>query len=301
MLWKQSTIGFSFSVRLYYVVIAIGDFFICIRHLLWNVLCVTLALYSSDRLYFCFDTLSDGSCIVVQYLYCYSEILANYSLVGLTFERFIAVCLPLRAHTLLSSRWTLAILTFLCVPFALYFTVLIPFSVAIVPFVRVTGHLCDSNSALAGTIFSFSSVFVLSSLHAFIVLVLSVFIFTRLRQQSRDRRSLTSYSTASVGKPALRTQTRSIAVTLTTISLATVTVINYGAYSISIIVNTISKHLPGTTWQFHLTSLQISLFLVLCSIIPHCVNIFVYMVFIPSFRRAILCLRSNSSAKSLTI
>ena len=290
---RQGTLGLSLSVRLYYGAIALGDFFNCVRHLMWNVLCVTLALYSSDRVYFCFDTLSKASCIVIQLLYCYSDLVANHSLVGLTLERFIAVCLPLRAHSLLSSRLTVIILASLILPFALYFTILIPFAAEVVPTVRVTGYLCDRNSELAGTIFSFSTVVVYAALHALIVLVLSLFIFARLRQSSHKRRAFTfTDSGTTSGKSDIRKQSRStssIAVTLTTIALASVTVINSGTFSVSVVVNTVSSYLPGASKEFQLISLQIWLFIVLCGVIPRCVNIFVYFLFIPSFRRATFC------------
>ena len=299
---RQGTLGLWLSVRLYYGAIALGNFFICVRHLMGNFLCVTLALYSSDRVYFCFDSLSKASCIVIQYLYCYSDIVAKYSLVGLTLERFIAVCMPLRAHTLLSSRSTVIILASLILPFALYFTILIPFAVAVVPTVRVTGFLCDRNSELAGTIFSFSTVVVHAALNALLVLVLSLFIFARLRQHSHGRRTLTFIgSSTTLGKPELRKQSQStisIAVTLTIIALASVTVVNSGTFSLSVVVNTVSWYLPGASKEFHLISHQIYLFIVQCSVISNCVNIFVYFVFIPSFRRATFCLPINGSVKN---
>ena len=296
LLCRSRMVGMTFTIRLYYGTIAVGDFFNCLRHLLWNVLCVSAALYSSDRVYFCFDVLSNMTCVLIHLLYCYTEIVANYALVGLSIERFIAVCLPLYAHTLLSPKWTALILSLLIVPLAIYFTVLVPFAALIYPTVRVTGLICEWNAGLSGTIYSFSIIVILDAAHALAVLVLSLAIFARLRQMSLERSALTSTDGVHGGNTH---QSRSGAsATLTMIALAVVTVLTYGANSITVVANTLSYYLPGASAQYQLVSLQIFLFFILCTIIPHCINFFIYMVFIPSFRRAAFSIRNTGAVKS---
>lgn len=292
--WRE--VRMSLSIKLYYGAIAVGDLLTCIRHLLWNVLCVSLALYSSDHVYFCFDVLSDFSCVILNIFAFNSEVLANYSLVGLSIERFIAVCLPLHAHALLSPKWTLFILSLLIVPFCVYFTILIPFAAQIFPTVRVTGLICEWNSGISGTIYSFSLIVILDAVHAIAVLVLSLSIFARIQQQSHNRRAL---AVGSGNDGNLQSRSGSSA-TLTMIALAIVTVVTYGLDSVSVIANTLSYYLPGASLHFQLISLQIFLFFVLCTVIPHCVNFFIYLVFIPSFRRASFCLKENGALKALS-
>ena len=293
LLFRSSSIHVTFTIKLYYWAIAIGDILACLKHLFWNVICITFALYSANRVYFCISVLSSTSCVLIQIFGCISETLSNYTVVGLTIERFIAVCLPLKAHSLLTSRWTIFILLMLTVPICIYFTALVPFSVLVYPAMQVPGLSCGTNSGALGTVYSFSIVVILCIVHAFAVLVLLLFIFVRLRQESNNRRALSAASNTHNKQTKIGTT-----VTLTMIALASLTILTYGLNSISNVINTILFYIPGVNLQFQTISSQILFFFRLSTIISHCANFFIYLAFIPSFKRAAFCFLSSNIFKS---
>lgn len=292
LLFSSKSVNITFTIKLYYWAIAVGDLLACLKHLLWNVMCITFALYSANRVYYCLSVLSGTSCVLIQIFGAISETLANYTVVGLTIERFIAVCLPLQAHTLLTPKWTVFILFVLNLPICAYFTVLIPFTVVVFPALQVPGLSCSSTSGALGTLYSFSLIVILCIVHAFAVLVLSLAIFVRLRHESHNRNTLSAASNTHH-----KSHTSGTAVTLTMIALAIVTVLSYGFNSVSNVINTLLYYIPGASTQFQTIIYQILFFFRLSTIIPHCVNFFIYLMFIPSFKRTAFCLQNIQSFK----
>ena len=103
------------------------------------------SIFSQSRVFFA----SLSSPAIAAFWFKYSAVylrLSNYVVVGLTIERFIALCLPLKAHSLLTSRWTIFILLMLTIPFCIYFTALVPFSVLVYPAMQVHSYYNNANN-----------------------------------------------------------------------------------------------------------------------------------------------------------
>ena len=80
----RKSVRLSKTSKFYYTFFSLADLFICFTHLLWNIPCDTLSIYSKDNLFFCIDTWTNLSCTLIFIAYTVGEIMANYSIVALS-------------------------------------------------------------------------------------------------------------------------------------------------------------------------------------------------------------------------
>ena len=296
--WILFTLGLgnvriSRTTKLYYIIIGVSDLSIITCSFIWLELCDALWIWTKGEIYFCIDILSLFTCIVMNLWYYLSEFVSNYTLVALSLERLIAICWPLRAKAILTKAFTIYLLIFLNVSGCLFYLILMPFSSAIIPVMRVVSYGCyidDYN--LFGIIFNISMPIIILGLHTLVDLAVSVTLFIKL------------YIFRSNVDPSinLKQGSKEISSTLTLLTLCLVTLVIYGVSLVSYVLTLSHIYLKIVSAEFAAIANIIYILFASSTNIPHGLNILVYLTFIPSFRQAAFCkLYEMTSRKSSTI
>ena len=190
---------------------------------------------------------------------------------------------PLKAKGILGPKFTLTLLSVLLGPPLLYYSIVTPIvSKVVVPFPRVTGSLCyrDVSSAL-GYIITITTTIFIYVLHSAIDFVATIMIFMQIKTMNEAREKMSNVSSARSAKEQYST--------ITMLALAIIKMTIYGICLVGFLATVIEKMLPLTPpVRAHIGG--IFLFIILCTIIPHCLNIFVYLILVPPFRKAALCI-----------
>ena len=270
----------SKTTKLYYLIIGISDLFIVTNNFVWCDICDSLLLWTNGNLGYCWDTVSITSCIIFNLWYYLAETTSNYSLVALSIERLIAVCYPLKAKSILTRKFTLYLLFFLVVPLLVLFSVLILFSSRIIPYLNTSDYVCHIDyENIFGMMFNFCMPVIVLGLHTFIDLIVSFVLFFKL-YLARRKSHLISKSQQSSAE---------LTATLVLIMLCTCTMIIYGITLFIYIATVIFDYFLRVAEEISLhfsTLMHLSLAL---TPLPHSINIFIYLAFIPSFRHSAFC------------
>ena len=270
----------SKTTNFYYLILGFSDLCIVTNTFVWGDICDGLWLWTNGKFYFCFDSLSDLSCIIMNLWYYLSEIISNYSLVALSIERLIAVCYPLRAKSILTREFTFYLLIFLLAPFLLLYSLLIPFSSRIIPYIETGTFVChiDYNS-IFGKIFNFSMPIIVLGLHTIIDFIISFVLFFKLYLSRRNSDLISKDQKMS----------KELIATLVLLMLCMCTMVIYGLTFICYIGTAIFDYFPIVSEQVsdHAHVLR-HMFLSLTAL-PHSNNILIYLALIPSFRHSAFC------------
>ena len=283
----------SKTTKLYYCIIGVGDLSFETAGLMWGVVCDSLWIWSGGTLSFCFDSLSLLSCTVIRLWYYLSDLVSNYSLVALSIERLIAVCWPLHAKSILTRKVTFLLLFSLLIPAFVYYTIIISFSSSVVPHKRVVPYSCRVNDYnIFGYLFNVSMPIVISGIHTIVEFFVSLMIFIKLYfAQNKSHSELNSQ---------VKTRSKDLSATLTLLSLCIINILIYGTCLVSYSISLISSYFIKVSAEFYSTIYAIFLIFLSSLSFSHGVNIFVYLILIPSFRESALCKNKRLKASKFS-
>ena len=271
----------SKTTKVYYLLIAVSDLSTVLSHLFWAILCDSLWILTNGRLFLCLDISSLFSCILMKIWYNLSELSSNYALVALSIERCIAICWPLKSKQILNQKFTYYLLFICIVPVCIYYLGLIPFSSAIVPFIRVPGFLCyidDYN--IFGNLFNVSMPILFLGLHSIIVLFITIILFRKLLYISLKKSAIIATEKAS---------SREISTTVTLIFLCLINLVIYGTCLISYVATLVFSYIFTGLAGILAFSYIILVLSMSSTVVSHSLNSVVYLALIPSFRNAAFC------------
>ena len=201
------TVHISTISKTYYIFLASADFIICVKNLFYNVLCDTLFLISKGKFYFCFDSLSQLTCVMMASLYHVSENAGNYAVAALAIERMIAVLFPLKASYLLGKKFTTVLLLLFILPPCLYFLIVIPFIKKLkVMESRPTGQMCGQEAPTGFLAFSFQILqfIYIYTVHCVINLGATLLMTVKLNISRKQRRLLCQNESKSAKSNSLK-------------------------------------------------------------------------------------------------
>ena len=286
------SVKISKTTKFYYLLIGVSDLLNVANHFFWADICVGLLLWKIPNLYYSFVVSSDGACIFLNLWYYLTDIVSDYSLVALSIERFIAVCLPFMAKSILTKKFRFFLLFVLLVPFMILFSILIPLSARVIPYARedVTYACHFDYGSIFGKIFNFSMPIIVLGLHTVIDLIVSLILFFKLYLSKRNP-DLNSKS---------QKGTKDLTATIVLIMLCTCTMVIYGITFLLYIATAIFEYFLEVPEEFsyHIYAFM-HIFLALTAL-PHSVNIFIYITVIPSFRYYAFCKMSKHRGGPIT-
>ena len=287
-IWILVTMGLrsvriSSKTKLYYFIIGLSDLSIVCCNLMWGDLCDSLYIWTAGNFFFCFESVSDNTCKVIRVWYYLSDIISNYALVALSIERFVAVFWPLQAKYLLTNKLTFFLLFSLIVPCSLFYIIVIPLGSSITPTFRAASNSCSAdNNSIFGYIFNVSMPIVILGIHTIVDLIISILIFYQLYFSRSNKLEELSSNSKMVN-------TKEISATLTLICLCLINTVIYGTCLIAYMTTVILSYyiiVPASVFYFFLTIFILS---VSSTPFPHSINVFIYLILIPSFREVALC------------
>ena len=268
----------SKTSKFYYGFIAFGDLLVCCKTLLLRFLCESLWLYSGGSTYFCFDSFSDVTCKLLLTLNLVAEVISNNSLLAMSIERLVAMMNPLRARRILNKKFTLSSFILLIGLPSLTFVVLIPAASVVEPSDRITGYVCKIlESKIFGKLVNavIAVVFTLSLEASF---VLNVIIVVKLRKAINIRISKLSVRRNSAVRGNLRT--------VICLTICVIHIILYQLGLIMFVAKSIIRNIDSISSEFKAYFYNLFLSVTFMSIIPHSVNLFVYLILIPGYWKA---------------
>ena len=274
----------SNTTKLYYLIIGVSDLVNVANNFIWNDICIGFWLLSNGKFRYCFDSLTDLTCMIMNLSFYLSEIVSDYSLVSLTIERLIAVCAPFMAKSILTKKFRFYLLFFLVGPFCILYSILIAFSSQRIPIDAIHYGMNDmaciiNYNNMAGLIFNISMPIIVLTIHSIFDLFASFILFYKVYLSSKNS-DLISKSKA---------DSKDVTATLVLIMLCTITLVIFGttlAIYIAAVIFEYFLSVPEDV-SYHVSILS-NIFLSALTI-PHSTNFFVYLVFIPSFRYYALC------------
>ena len=296
-IWILVTLAFgrvsiSHATKFYYSIIGLSDLSIVLCNFLWTDLCDALWIWTEGKTYFCFDILSLFSCIITNLWGFLSELVSNYALVALSIERLIAVCFPFRAKSILNRKFTLYLLLILIGPSFLLYSVVIPLSSAITPYIRVIPFICYFDySTIFGIIFKVSMPIIILGIHTIVDLIVSLIIFFKLYFINKN--------SALISKP--KTTSKELSATLTLLFLCAINIIIYGICLVSYVATVVFSYWVHVSDEILSFSYTIFYMFITSTALPHSINILVYLALIPPFRRAAFCNFFSSKNKQQSI
>ena len=290
-----SNVNVSRISKLYYVLMAFSDLLVCTKNCVWDVLCDSLWIITGGQVAFCFDTLSQYSCIFINLWYYLSEIVSNYAVAALSIERMIAIMVPFTAKRILGTRFTWILLAILIAPESLYFLIVVPIvSKVVSPFPRVNGALCFRETGnLLGYSIGVADIIIILTVHVIIDLIASIVVIIKLKKVRSKREEMCNRTTRKSSK-----ETQAI---LTMLGLAISNLLLYGACFLARLGVLATEIFPSLGEKLGNLLNGIFLFAVLSTIIPHCLNFFIYLILLPSFRNAAFCNKQMTAASSAAV
>ena len=274
--------------KLYYIFLASADFIICVKNLFYNVLCDTLFIISNGKYSFCFDSLSQLTCVLMASLYHVSENAGNYAVAAFSIERMIAVMFPLKASYLLGKKFTTVLLLLFILPECLYFLIVIPFIKKLkVLESRPSWKMCSQEPPRDFLAFSFQIlqfIYILT-LHVLINLSATLLMTVKLNSTRKQRRLLFQNES----KARQMNDVKENRCTKILISMALLNLLINGLVLSSRLAILATQIFPKVEKGIFILFNGFLVFTVMLTIIPHCSNIFIYLILIPSFRKAALC------------
>ena len=269
----------SKTTKLYYLIIGIGDLILVANIFVWVVLCGGLLIWTNGKLGFCWDTVSLFACWGFNLSFYWAEIVSDYALMALSIERFIAVCYPLKAKSILTKKFSFYLLFFLIVPLLVFYSFLILFGSRIVKSYVLHDSVCSFDyQTIFGLAFRASMPIIILGLHTIVDFIVTCALFTKL-YISRRKSELTSTS---------QKGTKELTATVVLITLCTCTMVIYGMALVVYLISTIIKFV-SVSEQFYVHIHKITITLLSLTPVPHSINIFIYLAFIPSFRHSAFC------------
>ena len=267
---------------------AICDFMVMIKALFWNVLCDSLSIYTGGKISFCFATLSSLSCAIIHLWYYFAENGSNYAVSALTIERTIAVSVPFLAKRILSIKFTAILLAILTLPPFAYYLVAVPITAE-------AGKNCRWDSKhILGYIWAVLDLTYAISLHCIIDFVGVLIILFKLKQSREKRKEL-------FGKEKI--SRKESQATMAMLAIAISNLVIYGTFMITRLVSLALDTLQYSSSDFAMSLKGITMFMIQLTITPHSMNLFVYLFFVPPFRKAAFCMKdisASSATKSTT-
>ena len=270
----------SKRTKFYYLIIGVGDLCNVINSSVWGDICDGLGQWTNQNFYYCFDAKSNLSCIFMNLWYYLSEIVSNYSLVALSIERLVAVCYPLKAKSILTRKFTCYLLIFLLAPFLLLYSILLPLSSRVIPYLNTENFICHIDyDSIFGKIFNFSMPIIVLGLHTIIDFIVSFILFFKLYFSRRNSELTSTFQKSS----------KELRATLVLIMLCTCTMIIYGITFVLYLATAIFDYFQIVSEEVSFyTYILMYMFQALTSA-THSYNIIIYIAFIPSFRHSAFC------------
>ena len=223
----------------------------------------------------------------------FAENTSNYAVAALTIERTIAVCVPLLAMNLLGRRFTIILLVSLTLPAFCFYLVASPITSIInraPQDSKMKGSCRWDKSHILGFIWAVVDLVYGISLHSIIDLLGVLIIIFKLKQSQEKREELCNQ-----GKVSRKENQATKVMLLIAIS----NLIIYGTYMMIRLSIVILEMYFGIYSDITWLMKQISIIVTLLTIIPHSLNLLIFLACIPQFRKAAFCYRLDSS-KSLT-
>lgn len=290
------------SLRFYYITLAVADF-IDVSYYFGEFFEYGLWFYSGGTLRHLLINSSALSCKISTALMMGGDTVSGFTVVCLGVERFIAVTWPLRAKQILTLRFSVIFETFVCIVFLLLLDPLlvIVYNLEYVPFYWAPVCIWDLSLAVTPVYMAIEELMpILFTVPAFAItvyLTLKILRTTRTRHQLTDA---TGQSRAETG--AMKLSARELSNVVTLIAISVMHLIVYIPYSFFFTVLSVLSNTAADESVVIIFMNIGSLFNQLV-IVPHSMNVFVYLFRSRAFRVALFgercaCRRSKQQSSS---
>ena len=278
---------FSKSLRFYYIVLAVAEF-VEVSYYLY-------AIFYEFGLWFLTDgkwktkflDLSDLSCKILSSLFIGSDAMCGFTVVCLGVERVIAMTWPLRAKGILTFRFSVIFEMIVCTIFFLFEEplLLIVYDLEYVPF--YWAPVCSYNFSLAVTTIYMMIEEAVPLIFTILSFAITVYLSMKIVLTKYAHHKLTQRSNPSGAETAgAKLSARELSNVLTLIALNVVHLLIYLPTCLFYLMYTVLAQTPAdeslTIVIFNLAQIFNQLI-----IIPHAINVFVYMFRSRAFRVAL--------------